>query len=133
VQGVRRGTSIEQGLGDLTKGGGKLIRQGSTFVNGGASDAPSRRRRAHRRRWLARILNGFFFVDGAERSALLDSAAHAQFQAGDEGRSALNEKQRGLRDPVRTPDCPSKDVDGRALYYRQGRAFFRGKINAPSP
>jgi hypothetical protein len=58
----------------------------------------------------------FFFVDGAERSALLDSAVHEQFQAGDEGRSALNEKQRGLRDPVRTPDVPKQNADGRALY-----------------
>jgi hypothetical protein len=55
------------------------------------------------------------------------AAVDVLIDAGDEGRSALNEKQRGLRDPVRTPDVPKQNADGRALYYRQGRAFFRGK------
>ena len=64
----------------------------------------------------------FFFVDGAERSVLLDSAVHEQFQAGDEGRSALNEKQRGLHPSEMRP----ADADGRALYFRhEGTRFLQ--------
>ena len=61
------------------------------------------------------------------------AAVDVLIDAGDEERSALNEKQRGLRDPVRTPDVPKQNADEpRAILSSRAR-FLQRKINAPSP